>query len=388
MPRSTRSCPICRGQDADTLHTIHYPPSPDRILPTEYRIVVCPDCGMVFDDFDADPAVFKQHYLTQDKYVLPGSAGAGGDSPQDQARWNRTLDFLAPYLKKTSVIADIGCGRGGQLRFFWDRGYTRLCGLDLSPVCIDHIRKNHPFPGICCDPSDFEPEEPFDVILCSQVLEHLFDCAAFLAALKRMLAPEGILYLDVPDASRYRDYQKAPFYFFDQEHINHFQPETLGDLLSRQGFAVRQLIQCENEPVSGFRTPILAAAAEVRDEIAARPLRDYIEKCRAADWPSFPEPLDGKGFLWGVGAHCLRLLNAGAFARLPLAGLIDVAPSQQGRIIHGLRVFSPEVLTLPENRSAFVIITSVLYEDQIRQMLHKQGFSGQILSVNRLGERQ
>ena len=50
------------------------------------------------------------------------------------------------------------------------------------------------------------------------------------------MRPGGVVYLDLPDASRYVDPYIAPFEDFSTEHVNHFSPSTLEVLASRCGF--------------------------------------------------------------------------------------------------------------------------------------------------------
>ena len=70
------------------------------------------------------------------------------------------------------TILDIGCGSAFKLiKYFRDK---RFVGLDLEPN-LSHIRDKYPLYDF--RESDFSspPEEKFDLVICSDVIEHLLE---------------------------------------------------------------------------------------------------------------------------------------------------------------------------------------------------------------------
>ena len=78
----------------------------------------------------------------------------------------------------------------------------------------------------------------FDLVVLSHVLEHVADLGGAASALSRLVAPDGMVYVEVPDAAHYCDHLVAPFHDFNTEHINHFSLTLLDALLVRHGFTV------------------------------------------------------------------------------------------------------------------------------------------------------
>lgn len=84
------------------------------------------------------------------------------------------------------------------------------------------------------------PDERFDAVYCSEVIEHASDCNRFTAALAHVVRPGGALYLTTPDITHWRrprdlarwDAYKPP------EHCLYFGPKSLTQLLARHGFAI------------------------------------------------------------------------------------------------------------------------------------------------------
>ena len=102
----------------------------------------------------------------------------------------RALDEFFPRL--TGVVLDVGCGRKPYRRF---ASASRYVGVDIdTPVTraiaaadVFYDGRHLPF-----------PDGSFDAVLCSQVFEHVFTPAEFLAEIFRVLRPVGRLVLTVP----------------------------------------------------------------------------------------------------------------------------------------------------------------------------------------------
>jgi 2-polyprenyl-3-methyl-5-hydroxy-6-metoxy-1,4-benzoquinol methylase len=96
----------------------------------------------------------------------------------------------SPYYPLWSVIADrlrqdrvkrvleIGCGTGQLAAFLLDEGIETYVGMDFSPEAIKHARKAAPAGRFVVDDartSSIYTEEPHDVLICTEVLEHIAD---------------------------------------------------------------------------------------------------------------------------------------------------------------------------------------------------------------------
>lgn len=113
--------------------------------------------------------------------------------------------YLLPYLATMhpeSQFLDIGCG-GGQFLFgLQAMGYKNLYGIDIEPHAVAWCN-NH---GLCVKSVnilDYKTEKKFDFIAMNHVLEHIeknkiIDILAYIQ--KELLAPDGYLYITVPNA--------------------------------------------------------------------------------------------------------------------------------------------------------------------------------------------
>ena len=107
-------------------------------------------------------------------------------------------------LKRAGVspdarVLDVGTGTGSNLRMLRDLGFTRVTGLDASDEAIrfcaskgfGFVRRG----DICAMPF---AEESFDLILATDVIEHVDDDGQAVAEIARVLAPNGRVLLTVP----------------------------------------------------------------------------------------------------------------------------------------------------------------------------------------------
>jgi len=102
------------------------------------------------------------------------------------------------HIGKNLRILEIGCGVAGRAEHFIANGHL-YTGIDLDSRIVKFVQGR----GINCYQSDFKdfPINKFDVILCSQVLEHIKKPIAFIERVKLFLEINGIFQLDVPNNS-------------------------------------------------------------------------------------------------------------------------------------------------------------------------------------------
>lgn len=98
-------------------------------------------------------------------------------------------------------ILDAGCGDGVNLKFLVTLPDVDLTAFDYNPLRVAKVREN--FRGIRIILKDLTENkndgQTYDVIICSQVLEHIKEDVIALRNLKSLLAPGGVLILGVPN---------------------------------------------------------------------------------------------------------------------------------------------------------------------------------------------
>lgn len=96
---------------------------------------------------------------------------------------------------------DVGCGAGLLSEPLARLGAT-VTAIDAAPEVIAVARDHAVAQGLAIDyraADILDLEGQFDLITCMEVIEHVADPAAFVAALSKRLAPDGLLILSTPN---------------------------------------------------------------------------------------------------------------------------------------------------------------------------------------------
>lgn len=172
------------------------------------------------------------------------------------ARIRFIVDVIFKIKSKKNIrILDLGCGTGWMAPYLSSFGSVE--GIDFSTVGIEIARKeygqhgqfyvadvNHPKLGLPTDAI-------FDVVVCSEVIEHVPQHLNLLLQINAFLRPSGWCVLTTPNGNVWSQFDKDPRYKSDQQPVeNWITTSTLQDLLGRAGF---RIALHEGRPVYEFR---------------------------------------------------------------------------------------------------------------------------------------
>lgn len=387
-----RSCPVCDGLTGAILHTQHFTLPEGHPLTNGYDVVSCAACGMVFADTTATQKDYDNFYARFSKYEDTATSTGGGGAAYDVERLRATAEYIAHNLPDRNVrIVDIGCGNGGLLLQLRALGYASLCGIDPSPGCVRNLKAQ----GLEAHQGTLHslPSEAgaFGCAIMSHVLEHVRDVRPAIRACSGLLAPAGLLYAEVPDASRYVDCLAAPFQDFNTEHINHFSLRCLTNILNHSDFSVldggQKLLQTSTElpyPAAyAICRKSTQPAAINRDEELRLKMERYITASQA-----FMQRLSSRIadivrehpelIVWGTGQLLLKLLSETPLGQARIIVFVDKNPINHGKTLHGVPIVSPDQVA---NYQQPVLISTVLHEHAIRAEALYSGLDNLILSL-------
>lgn len=120
-------------------------------------------------------------------YVLEAEIGVayeGGLHPKH--RLTGYHDFFVDRIKAHERVLDVGCGNGALAKDVAERSGASIIGMDIVPEHIEIARREYSHPKVEYHVGDVLtdlPEGKYDVVMMSNVLEHLPDRANFLRRL-------------------------------------------------------------------------------------------------------------------------------------------------------------------------------------------------------------
>jgi SAM-dependent methyltransferase len=138
--------------------------------------------------------------------------------------------------KDTPSLLDIGCATGALLAYMRECGW-RVTGVEISPSA-EYGRgiRRLDIRNLPLEENKF-PDDSFDVILASHLIEHLNDPRSFLTEIHRILKKDGYVFITTPNISGFQArlfggrWRSAIF-----DHLYLFSVYTLKKMLKDTGF--------------------------------------------------------------------------------------------------------------------------------------------------------
>ena len=158
-------------------------------------------------------------------------------------------------------VLDLGCGSGAIGRKIKEKIACKVVGItycqaeaEMASQCLDEV--------LVCDLNRFELCEvgQFDCIICSHVLEHLYQPDQLLKQLHKALLPGGVMVVALPNPLFWRQrlrfllghFEYTEGGLMDETHYRFFDWSTAQALLTDSGFAITVKEAHGSFPLSRF----------------------------------------------------------------------------------------------------------------------------------------
>jgi 2-polyprenyl-6-hydroxyphenyl methylase/3-demethylubiquinone-9 3-methyltransferase len=186
--------------------------------------------------------------------MLEDPTGAVGLRFADASPMSSSPYLLGPVMNLVADVApngrvfDVGCGNGYWAGLFAQLGHT-VVGIDPSRTGIEIARATYPaarFEQMVISSGTLAElgEAPFDLVVSTEVVEHLYDPPGFAASCFAALRPGGRILISTPFHGWVKDVALAVTGKLDKHHdalrvgghIKFFSRSTLEQLLLGAGF--------------------------------------------------------------------------------------------------------------------------------------------------------
>jgi SAM-dependent methyltransferase len=384
-------CRFCRAPVEAVFADLGMSPLANSYLPPEransmepfypLRALVCGECFLVqLEEFETPQRIFSDY-----AYFSSYSSSWIEHS-------HRYADQMVTRLglDEGSHVVEIASNDGYLLQFFHERQIPVLGIEPAANVAKVALQKGIPtlveFFGEVTARS-LAQESAADLLLGNNVLAHVPDLNDFVAGMKILLKPGGVITMEFPHLMRLMEENQWDTIY--HEHFSYFSFLTVSQVFGTHGLRV---FDVEELPTHGGSLRIYGAHAEDRDKPESEAARELLARERAAGYERLETYLGYGGrveqdkrqilrFLTELKEQGLRIAGYGAPAKgntlLNYCGVrrdfldytCDLNPHKQGHFLPGshIPIRSPEALR--EDKPDVVLILPWNLKDEIVQQL-------------------
>lgn len=219
-------CPLCEGTEAFSAYA--FPP---------YEVMRCHACNFHYLSPRLKEAEMLNRY-SDDNYFSSEDLGYTSYSDQEKSLQATFARFLRKLHKKGLTggsLLEVGCGYGYLLEEatpFFDK----RTGVEFSQSAAERA-KQVADQVYCGDIDQLHPDERYNCIILTHVLEHIYRPKEFLKKLISHLMPGGSLVVAVPDMGSFwrLAMQRRWPSFKIPEHILFFNRRSLFQIMTETG---------------------------------------------------------------------------------------------------------------------------------------------------------
>jgi 2-polyprenyl-3-methyl-5-hydroxy-6-metoxy-1,4-benzoquinol methylase len=265
QPQARNVCPMC-GDDSMTVHFTYSEPPP---LETRFPLAKgerywrevhrCGHCGHYIESFAPDQgSLYAGEYVStlyRDRDGIRRAFDRINALPQEQSDNIGRVRYVDSYCRgrwdgrQTPRLLDVGAGLGVFPYRMKQAGWDCVA-LDMDERLAAHHREVAGVQAFVGDVRNVDGIGSFDLVTFNKVLEHVDEPIEMLTSIGRLLGPDGLVYVELPDgeAAEAEGKEREEF-LLGHKHV--FSRASYALLIANAGF---ELLTCERlrEPSTKF----------------------------------------------------------------------------------------------------------------------------------------
>jgi len=233
-----RHCPVC-GSQAETRLFSEFP---------GYQQYYCLHCTVIF---------------TVPMESLPEQGYEDFYFQRDETEWARLLSHQRYVLKfisrrriidENSRVFEIGCGCGSLLYYLEKKFHCQCTGIDINEKAIrigkERLGLTRLYPLSVEEFIDKTRGELFDLVIFTEVIEHVADPSCFINSIKKLMCSNGRIVCTVPNRDRaikLNDERDIP-----PHHLTLWDKKSLAYFLSSNGIQIEGIFSSPSSLAIGL----------------------------------------------------------------------------------------------------------------------------------------
>jgi SAM-dependent methyltransferase len=183
-----------------------------------------PMLGRYLENYDQIAAADLQHSIQDPAHIAV------------QAR--RIVDYLGSVQGLN--VCEVGVGQGALFRLLAQQRPARLLGVDISTEYLERL-VDEGFSVCVCNAENLVFDGEFDVMIATDILEHVLNVGDFLVSINRGLVPGGRFVVRVPLEENLMQHARQLGCPYRLVHLRSFTVRGLTQMLEHAGFEVEAI---------------------------------------------------------------------------------------------------------------------------------------------------
>ena len=187
---------------------------------------------------DKKKSLFKDYMDIYDRVAVEDLCQSFQHIEYIEIQTKKLFNYLPK--KKGMSICEIGVGQGCLLKKLASLAPSRLVGVDIASAYLQKLIQDN----VCFEPFLANAEnlpflEEFDMVISTDVLEHVLCLGDYLCSVYRSLKKGGVFVVRAPYLEDYTFYSRFKGHKYNMMHLRNFSKKTLNIVLSGAGFSVK-----------------------------------------------------------------------------------------------------------------------------------------------------
>lgn len=147
---------------------------------------------------------------------------------------NKVISYITDI--EGANICDVGCGKGKLTSALLDAGAGNVTGVDITTEYIKKLSFVANAKFVLANAENLPFKEEFDIITCTDVLEHVLNLGSALSSIYDSLKPNGTAYIRVPYQENLMPYSRKMKCKYEFVHLRNFNKSLLKKIIKDAGF--------------------------------------------------------------------------------------------------------------------------------------------------------